>query len=85
MKLALLGVTLDWDPRVRSFYVTVPGNSSPTWVIGADEVGGRWDQVLGEIADKLVKARIPAGHLSKLSKIEPVTVEAASVIDEVNF
>lgn len=87
LKLGLLGAKLDWDPSARSFYITFPEQRIMGAVISGDLVSDEadWDKVLADVADQLVKARVPAGHMSGLSRIPPVKIEAASVIDEENF
>lgn len=86
LKLALLGAKLEWLPPLRAFAVSFPGQPilGATYNVGVLEARG-WDRMLSELADALVKARVPVGHLSGLSKIEPVVIEAAAVIDEENF
>lgn len=86
LKVALLGGKLEWSPALRAFAIGFPGQPilGATYNIGVIEARG-WDRILSEIADALVKARVPVGHLSGLNKIEPVVIEAAAVIDEENF
>lgn len=72
-----------WDPGSRSFAIATPGSSMIGVMVQVEAIEARgWDEILSDIADRLVKARVPAGHMSGLSRIAPVVVEAASVIDE---
>lgn len=84
LKLSLLGLHLTWDHSSRSFFVVGEGNRSMGAVVNADFADSEeaWDRVLADLADRLVKARVPAGYTSGLSRIQPVKVEAASVIAE---
>lgn len=87
LKLALLGARLQWEHGTRAFLVTFPGAPVLGMAINGDAVEtlDDWSRVVSDIADRLVKARVPVGHLSKLSRIEPVVIEAAAVIEEENF
>lgn len=89
LKMQLLGVETAWDPGSSSFTIMSRTHSTGSFILlrtvtAFDMTVEEWDRVLGSVADDMVKARLPVGHLAT-SPVETFKVDAASVIDTENF
>lgn len=80
LKLALLGVRLEWRPEFMAWQVI--------WSSGGkfierliDPYFTEWDSLLEDLADLITKLRYPIGW-TNTQRVDTMAIEAASVIAE---